>query len=155
MTQKCMRGVLYVQRMCRNQISKVSSRFRTKMTFWTQKSAQFPRKTKKHDFWKIQLWFERPEMADLWPGSPFNSKVFPKFFISRTDKNWRFYPEKATPQKKGDFFFWGGGVELFVIVFNSYVSTCPLKKSKVLFLSVLAVSVLKKVSDMLTLVFTC
>ena len=53
--------------------------------------------------------------ADLWPGGPLSPKVFPKFFLSRTDKNSWFYLKKTYPpppkkkKKKRPFFFFGGG----------------------------------------------
>ena len=47
--------------------------------------------------------------ADLWPGGPLSTKVFPKFFYLERTKIHDFISKKHTPRQKGPFFLEGGG----------------------------------------------
>ena len=61
-------------------------------------------------FWNFKNEFSagnRQTLADMWPKGPLSPKFFPKFFLSQSDKNWRFYLKKTTPPKN-DMIFWGG-----------------------------------------------
>ena len=55
------------------------------------KNAILPRNTQKTGIFEISIVGRVAgvgrKLADLWPGGPFSPKVFPKFFLSQTDKN--------------------------------------------------------------------
>ena len=79
--------------------------FEKKIAIFTQKSEK---KTIFRNFCGRFFGRKQTNSADLWQVGPFYPQDAPKFFLSQTDKNSRFYLKKTTPPKNLAFF-WGGG----------------------------------------------
>ena len=76
---------------------------------------------------KIQFLICGRNRPILWPEGPLSPRVFPKFFLSQTDKNsWKNF-KKATPPSKYRFFAGGGG-QMFLVYFLEFLSVCDKKK---------------------------
>ena len=79
--------------------------------FFEKKNAIFTQKRQKNAIFRnfCGRFFGRKQTnsADLWKVGPFYPQDVPKFFLSQTDKNSRFYLKKTNPPTKRAF--WGEG----------------------------------------------